>query len=102
MSLSTNAKRRLEVALGNKTLGDEVAAAIDSSGSGPATAVAAIGTTTNIPAAACAGGATPSATNVNAAIDTVATAVEGRLDTLEIKVDAIIAALKGANLMASS
>jgi hypothetical protein len=102
MSLSSDAKRRLEVALASKSAGDEVAAAVDSQGSGPAAVVAALGTTADIPGAACAGAATPTATQVNAAIDTVAAVAESRLDAIEIKIDAILGALKTANLMASS
>lgn len=132
MSLSTEAKRRLIVALTNKAAGEEVAAAVDSQGSGPAAVVTAFGSTTNltalvvtattIAAAATAGGSAPTATQVNAAIDTATAAiktaldlkadnadaetlrtqVEGRLDALEAKIDLILANLKSASLMASS
>jgi len=101
MPLSTKVLRRLAVALGNKAAADAIAAAIDAQGSGPAAKVTAIGTTAALPAAACAGGATPAATDVNTAINTVTAAAEARLDGVEGKVDAIIAALKGANLMTS-
>lgn len=102
MTLSADAVKRLKTAVTSGDVGAELAAAIDASGSGPAALVAALAASTNLPAAACAGAATPSATNVNAAIDTVAAVAETRLDNLEIKVNAILAALKAANLMASS
>lgn len=102
MTLSANAVKRLQTAVASASVGSEIAAAVDAQGSGPAALVADLAASTNIPAAACAGAATPSATNVNAAIDTVAAVAETRLDNLEIKVNAILAALKAANLMASS
>ena len=132
MTLSTDAKRRLEVATASKAVGDEIAAAIDAGGSGPAAAVAAFGSTTNLTAlavtattfagAACAGGSTPTATQVNTAIDTATglvktaldlkadnadcetlrTETEARLDAIETKINAVIAALKAASLMAKS
>lgn len=130
MSLSQDTKNRLAVALTSHDAANEVIDALSTSLGSPAGAVAAIGTTTNLAAAvvapvtmtpaACAGGASPSATNVNTAIDsataqikgfldakadnvdleTLRTQVEARLDTIEAKVDAIITALKGASLMA--
>lgn len=102
MALSTELKRRLAVALTSTAASDAIAAAIDSNGSGPAAVVAAIGTTTNIPAASCAGVAEPSATQVNAAIDTTNAVVETRLDGVEAKINAVIASLKAAGMMASS
>lgn len=102
MSLSSTVLRRLAVAMGNKAAADAIAAAIDSNGSGPAAVVAAFGATTNLPAAACDGDATPSATNVNAAIDAVAAVAETRLDAVEAKVNAILASLKSSGQMASS
>jgi hypothetical protein len=102
MSLSVEAKRRLKVALASSTVGAEVADAVDAQGSGPAAVVTALGASTDLPAAACAGGAAPTAAQVNAAIDTVAAVAETRLDALESKVNSILAALKSADLMASS
>jgi hypothetical protein len=129
MALSVLAKQWLRTAVGNNDYGNEIIAAIESQGSGPAAKVASIGGTTNLPAAvvapvtmtgaATAGGATPSATNVNTAIDaataqikgfldvkadnvdieTLRVAVEARLDVVEAKVDAIISALTLAGLM---
>lgn len=102
MSLSASTKRRLVTAVTSQAAADELAAAIDAQGSGPAAVVAAFGTTTNLPAANCAGGSAPTATQVNAAIDAVATVAETRLDNLEAKVNAILTALKNAGLMATS
>lgn len=102
MSLSDSTKKRLAKAVTSKAAADEISAAIDSQGSGPAAVVAAIGVTTNLPASNCAGVATPSATNVNAAIDAVTAATEARLDVIEAKVDAILAALKAAALMSAA
>lgn len=101
MTLSADAKRRLVVAVASEPYGNELAAAIDAGGTGPAALVADFGGTANLPGAACAGAASPSAANVNAAIDTVTTANELRLDAIETKINAILAALKGADLMAS-
>jgi hypothetical protein len=100
MSLSDDAKRRLVVALASADAGEEVALAIESPSGSPAADVPAIGATTNLPAAACAGTTAPSATNVNAAIDTVSAVVESRLDTAESKINAILSSLKTAGLMA--
>lgn len=84
----------LRKALASKTQGDAVADAIT-----PMANIPVIGTTTNLPAAACAGGTTPSATNVNTAIDALRVPVEARLDVLEAKVDAILAGLKSTGKM---
>jgi hypothetical protein len=102
MSISEKTKRRLEKAVTSKDAAAELVAAMDSMGSGPAAVVTAIGTTANIPAAACEGGAEPTATQVNAAIDTVAAAAEARLDVIEGKIDAVLAALKASGQMATS
>lgn len=132
MTVSAEAKRRLEVAVTSKKVADELVAAIDAPGSGPADVVVAFGSTTNLTAlapaavtmtgAATAGGATPSAADVNAAInaataeikgmldaktdnvdaETLRTEVEARLDALETKVNAILVSLKAASYMASA
>jgi hypothetical protein len=102
MSISEKTKRRLEKALTSKSSATEVVSAISAQGSSPAAVVAAIAASTNIPAAACEGEATPSATQVNAAIDTVSAVVESRLDTVEGKLNAILAALKASGQMATS
>jgi hypothetical protein len=102
MALSNEAKRRLKVALTDEAVGNEVAAAIDAPGDGPAALVAAIAPSTNLPAAACAGGAAPTAAQVNTAIDTVAAVAEARLDALEAKVNELVAKLKAASYVASA
>lgn len=102
MSLSTEAKRRLNKAVSSASVGKEIASAIDAEGSGPAALVASFGSTTNLPAAACAGGSAPTATQVNAAIDTVAAVAETRLDALESKVNDLLTKLKSAGYMATS
>lgn len=101
MSLSVEQLRRLEVALTSKEVAHAIAAAIDAQGSGPAAKVAAIPASTNLPAAGTQGGATPTATQVDAAIATVAAVAESRLDALETKVNALITALTNAGLMAA-
>ena len=130
--LSDSDVKRLETAVTSKAVGRRLADAIDALGDGPAAVVAAIGTTSNLSAlvvtattfsgAACTGGSTPTATNVNTAIDaataatktaldlkadnadveTLRTQVEARLDAVEAKADELIAALKAVGIMASS
>lgn len=102
MTVSAEAKRRLEVAVTSKKVADELVAAIDAPGSGPAAVVAAFGVTTDLPATACAGGATPTAAQVDAAIAVLAAAAEVRLDAIEAKTNAILTALKGASYMATA
>lgn len=102
MALSLKAKKRLEVAMARRTEALEVIAAIDSNGSGPAAAVAAIGATSNLPASnlVAAIPAEPTKAEVDAGIDTLRVAAEARLDVIEAKIDAVIAALKAAGMMA--
>jgi hypothetical protein len=132
MTISVKAKARLAVAVTSKAIADELVAAIDAQGSGPAAVVTAFGTTTNLTplvvsattfaGAATAGASAPTATQVNTAIDaatalvktaldlkadnadseTLRTQVEARLDALESKVNDILLSLKAAALMASS
>lgn len=86
---------------------DVVVAAIDSNGSGPAAAVAALGSTTNIPTVSVTLSTSDTYTDaaVKTAIDAgsnaVRTAAESRLDAIEAKVDAVIAALKASGQMSS-
>lgn len=101
MALSTEAKRRLEVAVTSSSVAVELAAAIDAPGSGPAAVVAAFGTTTNLPATTCAGGSAPTAAQVDAAIAVLAAAAEARLDAIEAKINATLLALKDASYMAT-
>ena len=102
MTLSTRTKRQLAVGIANQAAATELIAAIDAQGSGPAAVVTAFVSTTDLPVSACAGTTTPSATNVNAAIDTVTAATEARLDAIESKINSILTALKNASLMATS
>lgn len=131
MTISANAKKRLTAAVTSKAVADELVAAIDAPGSGPAAVVVEFGATSNLTplvpvattfaGAATAGGAAPTATQVNAAIDaatalvktaldlkadnadteTLRTEVEARLDALEAKVNAILTSLKAASYMAT-
>ena len=89
MALSTKAKKRLEVAMARRAEALEVIAAIESGSNPQATTVAAIGTT-----AALVG---VDGTGSNAA---PLAGTEARLDVVEAKIDAILAALKAAGLMA--
>jgi|GEM_PF-2929114 len=91
MALSTKAKKRLEVAMARRAEANEVIAAIESGANTPAANVAALGTTANLVGV--------DGTGSNAA---PLAGTESRLDAIEAKVDAILAALKAAGLMASS
>lgn len=88
MSLSKAAKRQLVTGLRSQSLSEEVSAAIDSQGSGPAASVALLGATVNL-------------VGVDGVGDNAAPVVEteARLDAIEAKVDAVITALKNASLM---
>jgi len=90
MALSDKTKEIMIVALANKAAGQELAAAVDAGGNSQAAAVAAIGTTVALVGV--------DGTGSNAA---PLTETESRLDVIEAKVDAVIAALKGAGLMAT-
>lgn len=83
LALSQKAKKALQTSLG-KGVGDEVIPVLQRR----ATTLAAIGSTTNLVAPGSLAAAAPLA------------GTETRLDGLEAKVDALIAALKAANLMA--
>ena len=98
MALTVEQRRRLAVALSNTKLAEQIADVIDA-GNVKAAVIAALGASTNIPAAACAGGATPAATDVDTAINTCNAVIETRLDAAESKIDALLAALKTAGLM---
>ena len=84
MSLSSNAQKALNNALANKELGEEVAAAIDAQGSGPADEVDAIGSTADMSALV------PSAASISASNLTAVSAP----DPTKAEVDAGIDALK--------
>lgn len=105
--LSTNAKKALDIALGSKQngVGAEVAAAIDASGSGPASHVASIGATSNLPASNAVLSTSDTYTDaavkaaIDGAVDALKTPAESRLDAIEAKIDQILAALIAAGLM---
>lgn len=84
MALSDKAKQYLEYSLASQEIADEVVAALDKQ----ADSVAAIGATANLV------GVDGTGSNAAPLVET-----EGRLDALEAKVDALIAALKAAGLM---
>lgn len=91
MALTTTQKKRIEAAIGHRADAAAISAAIDSNGSGPAAAVAALGTTTAL-------------VGVDGTGDNAAPLVgtEARLDAIEAKIDAVIASLKAAGMMANS
>lgn len=84
MALSDKSKQYLEYALASQEVADEVVASLDKQ----AEAVAPIGATADLV------GVDGTGSNAAPLVET-----EGRLDTLEAKVDALIAALKAAGLM---
>ena len=89
MALSTKARKRLEVAMARRAEAKEIADAIDVGfNATPAAAIAALGATSNLVGVDGAG------SNAAPLVGT-----EARLDAIEAKVDALIAALKAANLM---
>jgi uncharacterized protein YqgV (UPF0045/DUF77 family) len=103
MSLSVDAKKRLVIATTSDQVGAEIAAAIDALHAVTAAAtVAAMGTTTNLPASnlVAVDAANPTKAEVDTGIDTLKTAAEARLDAIEAKIDAILASIKAASLMA--
>jgi len=131
MSLSESSKEILVVAMANRKAAEEVAAAIDSNGSGPAASIAAISSSNMaalVPVAATISNSTstavaptaPTMAEVNTAIDaasakvitalaakadnvdaeTLRTEAEARLDAIETKINAVIAALKAVGMMA--
>lgn len=90
MALSAKARRRLEVALARRDVAVEIADAIDSGSNPQAASVAAIGATADLV------GVDGTGSNAAPLVET-----EARLDVVEAKIDAILAALKAAGLMAS-
>lgn len=91
MALSAKAKKRLEVAMARRAEANEVIAAIEAGANAKAANVAAIGATSNLV------GVDGTGSNAAPLVGT-----ESRLDAIEAKVDAILAALKAAGLMATS
>lgn len=86
MSLSEKSKQYLEYALTSQEVADEVVAALEKQ----ADSVAAIGATVDLVGTDGAGGAGDAAPLAE---------TESRLDTVEAKIDSVIAALKAAGLM---
>ncbi len=96
MALDTHTKEVLLSVFRTPEARDIVVAAIDSNGSGPAAAITALGTTANLTAiAATYADLAAARTSVN----TLRTDTEARLDAIESKLDALIAALKTAGMM---
>ena len=91
MALSDANKKKLRNAMADKRAADAVAAAIDAGGNPVAAVVAALGATSNLV------GVDGTGSNAAPLVGT-----EARLDAIEAKVDAILASLKAAGLMASS
>lgn len=89
MALSKKTKEILTVAMADKKSAAEIAAAVDASTAKVAASIAAIGATANLVGV--------DGTGSNAA---PLAGTESRLDAIEAKVDALIAALKAAGLMA--
>jgi hypothetical protein len=85
MALSAKARKRFEVAMARRVEAEEILDAIESQ----AAAVAPLGATANLVGV--------DGTGSNAA---PLAGTEARLDAIEAKVDALIAALKAAELMA--
>lgn len=86
MALSDKAKQYLEYSLASQEVADEVVAALELDRQ--AASVSPIGVTANLV------GVDGTGSNAAPLVET-----EGRLDALEAKVDALIAALKAAGLM---
>lgn len=99
MAIDQTTKQRLLSVFRTPESRDTVVAAIDAGANAVAATVAAIPASTNLPTAATAGGAEPSAAQVDASVNALATAAETRLDTVEAKINQVIAALKAAGLM---
>jgi hypothetical protein len=89
MALSTKTRKRLEVAMARRAEATELADAIDTGFNAiPAAHIAALGTTTNLV------GVDGTGSNAAPLVGT-----EARLDAIEAKVDALLAALVTAGLM---
>lgn len=89
MALSDKTKRVLEVAMANRTAAEELASAVDAGGNAQAASVALLGATADLV------GVDGTGSNAAPLVET-----ESRLDAVEAKIDAVITALKNANLMA--
>jgi hypothetical protein len=98
MALSEDTKKRLVIALTDEAAGQELADAVDAGSNPKAATVAAIGTTVNLPAVAAT---FATLADARSAVEAQRAGAEPRLDAVEAKIDAILAALKAAGLMAS-
>jgi transketolase len=88
MALSTKAKKRLEVAMARRAEAQEVINAIEAAGNSAAAAVADISSSNLVGVDGVGSNAAPLA------------GTESRLDAIESKINAILAALRAAGLMA--
>lgn len=88
MALSAKAKKRLEVAMARRAEAQEVISAIESASVTPAAAVADISSSNLVGVDGTGSNAAPLA------------GTETRLDAIESKINAILAALRAAGLMA--
>lgn len=88
MALSSAARKRLEVAMAHRATAKEVADAIDSGGNPQAAAVADITSTNLVGVDGTGSNAAPLA------------GTETRLDAIEAKINAMLASLRAAGLMA--
>lgn len=88
MALSTKAKKRFEVAMARRAEADEILSAIDAAGGSQAAAVADISSSNLVGVDGTGSNAAPLA------------GTETRLDAIETKINAILAALRAAGLMA--
>lgn len=91
MALSEEQRRWFRSGIANKAIADAIADQIDSGGNPVAANVAAIGATADLV------GVDGTGSNAAPLVET-----EARLDAVEAKIDAVIAALKTAGLMSNS
>lgn len=95
--LSDKAVKALQNGMADKALGQEVVDAVDALRiADPAANVPALGTTTNLSAISASYADLAAA---RTSVNTLKGEVEARLDDIEAKVDAVIAALVAAGLM---
>lgn len=89
MALSTAARRRLEVAMAKRAEAKEICDAIDAGGNSPAATIADITSSNLVGVDGTGSNAAPLA------------GTETRLDAIEAKINAVLASLKAAGIMAS-
>jgi hypothetical protein len=106
MALSAKCRKRLEVAMARRAEAKELADTIDTGfNATPAASIAALGSTVNIPVVNVTLSTSDTYTDaavktaIDAGANAVRTAAETRLDNIEAKVDALLAALVTAGLM---